>query len=390
MASSPDRDTDVAIIGGGPVGAALALALEREHRGAERLRTTLLEARTVPADDPRPIALSHGSRLLLERLCAWEALQPTPILHVHVSQQGGFGRVALSAHEVGVPALGHVVDYHAVSSALMRTLAGRNVELRLGARATALSDIDGGVRIDYAQDGAAGSLDARLAVVADGGELEGLSPPRVTDYGQCALTACVASEFAHGNVAYERFTRDGAIALLPFGAELALVWTQKSESAAALQAVDNTGFLAALREAFGGRLGAFTRVTGRAMYALALRRGAQSRDARRIAIGNAAQTLHPVAGQGFNLGLRDAWELAQALSGAAPSALGDARLLAHYRAARRIDRETTVGVTHGLVRLFANDYIGLPTLRGAGMTLVGSVPPLRDFFARRMVFGVRG
>lgn len=393
MASVIQMDTDIAIIGGGPVGAALALALEREHRtqlGGDTLRTTVLEARTVPSSDPRPIALSHGSRLLLERLRAWKALQPTPILNIHVSQQGGFGRVAMSAQQAQLPALGYVVDYHAVSTTLTAALRERDIDHRVGARATALHDIDDGVLIDYEQDGAASQLTAGLVVMADGGELEGVAPPKTTKYGQCAITACVQSGSAHGHVAYERFTRDGAIALLPFGERLSLVWTLKADRAVAVQALDDASFLAALREAFGGRLGAFTAVESRAVYALALRRGADPRHARRVAIGNAAQTLHPVAGQGFNLGLRDAWELAQTLGSAKPSELGESRLLSRYRAARRIDRGATMGITHGLVHLFANDYAGLAALRGAGMTLLGSVPPLRDFFARRMVFGVRG
>lgn len=385
-------DTDVLIVGGGPVGAALALALQRHSDSA--LRVTVLEARAAAVGDSRPIALSHGSRLLLERLDAWNALQPTPIAHIHVSQQGRFGRVALAAREANVPALGYVVDYSAVFAALTSVLRqvrrAMPCDYRVGARAIALHDSEDGVCVDYEHGEAAKTLSARLLVIADGGDIVGLAPQQVTDYRQCALTACVRTEVAHGNIAYERFTRGGPLALLPFGEELALVWTLTPEQAQAMQVADDATFLAALRSAFGGRLGNFTAVRDRAVYPLALRRGVASGHERVVAIGNAAQTLHPVAGQGFNLGLRDAWELAQALWTVAPAQLGAPDTLRGFHAARRLDRQATVSVTHGLVQLFSNDYFALGALRGAGMMLLGSVPPLRDFLARRMIFGARG
>lgn len=382
---TPQVDTDIAIIGGGPVGAALALALRDSA-----LSVTVLEARAmVASDDPRPIALSHGSRLLLERLGAWDALAPTPIAQIHVSQQGGFGRVALCATEANVPALGYVVDYSLVFAALSEA-AHAACRYQLGARASAIYDDDNCARVAYVQNHALATLRARLLVIADGGDIEGLAPAKVTDYGQCALTARVRTSLAHQHTAYERFTRDGPLALLPFGADMALVWTLTHARAAQLQAADSKTFLAALRAAFGARLGEFVAVDQRANYALSLRQSSDGARARVIAIGNAAQTLHPVAGQGFNLGLRDAWELAQGLRAVPPVQLAQRDTLQRYRAARRIDRQATLSVTHGLVWLFSNDYFLLGAARGAGMTLLGCVPPLRDFLARRMIFGVRG
>lgn len=382
-------DTDIAIAGGGPVGAALALALRDSG-----LRVTLLEARAADAlrtaHDPRPIAISYGGRLLLERLGAWQALAPTAIDHIHISQRGGFGRAALSAAACGVPALGYVTDYSKVHAALTDAVRTADVDYLDAARVTAV--IPGSERsgIEYSRHGVRAALSARLTVVADGGDIDGLSPAHVTDYGQCAVTARVRTARPHRNTAYERFTHEGPLALLPFGADMALVWTLPPARAQTLQHMDSGEFLAALRAAFGGRLGEFTAVAQRATFALALRRAAPDNPPRVVAIGNAAQTLHPVAGQGFNLGLRDAWELAQMLRAAPDRDPGAHEALHRFAAARRIDRRTTVGTTHALVRIFSNDFFALGTLRGAAMTLLGCVPPVRDVVARRMIFGTRG
>ena len=383
-------DTDIAIIGGGPVGAALVLALRHSD-----IRVTVLEARATGAsvtDDPRPIALSHGSRLLLERLGAWRGLNPTAINHIHVSQRGGFGRVALSAADAGVPSLGYVVDYKNIVMSLSdaaRNAQNNQSDYREGARATALHR-DGDVqRITYTRDGAVASLTARLVVVADGGDIEGFAPPKTLAYAQHALTARVSTTLPHKQVAYERFTREGPLALLPFGDEMALVWTLPPACAEEFKEADTKTFLSALRQAFGGRLGEFKTVTQRACYPLTLCYTADAAPGV-VAIGNAAQTLHPVAGQGFNLGLRDAWELAQWLRTTPVQTLSDNETLRHYRARRRVDRGATVAATHGLVRLFSNDFMPLHAARGVGMTLLGCIAPARNFLARRMIFGVRG
>lgn len=403
-------DTDIAIIGGGPVGAALALALG-ENKDSDA-RVTVLEARAADgygADNPppgslpiRPIALSHASRLLLERLGVWSALTaaatPAAIQHIHVSQRGGFGRLALNAADAGVPGLGYVFDFKVISVVMGNAARTGCYDYRAGARATALSREGSLLRINYARNGAAETLTARLVVIADGGEIEGLAPPKITDYGQHALTALVRTSLPHGHVAYERFTPEGPLALLPFCGSgnnssnaMALVWTLKPERAEALLHADDATFLAALRESFGGRLGEFTGVSRRAAYPLSLRQAAAHNGmAGVVAIGNAAQTLHPVAGQGFNLGLRDAWELARLLRTIPVQSPNACETWSRYRAERRIDRTATIAATHGLVRLFSNDFFPLRAARGIGLTLVGSVAPARDFFARRMIFGARG
>ena len=397
-------DTDIAIVGGGPVGAALALALRDSG-----LRLTVLEARAVSSDgarDPRPIALSHGSRLLLERLGVWADISATPINHIHVSQRGSFGRVAMSAADADVPHLGHVFDYNQLFLMLAGAAQRAGCDYREGACATALTRNGDVLRLDYTRDGVAAALTTRLVVVADGGDIAGLAPPKVVDYAQHALTARVSTTLPHKQVAYERFTPDGPLALLPYSAsgdrgdrgnEMALVWTLTPARAETLKDAGEKIFLDALRASFGARLGDFTSATQRACYPLTLRYATDTNAPGVITIGNAAQTLHPVAGQGFNLGLRDAWELAGILRRVSPQALTNPETIHETTAAlrgfassRRIDRGATIAVTHGLVRLFSNDFFPASAVRGAGMTLVGCIAPARNFVARRMIFGARG
>jgi 2-octaprenyl-6-methoxyphenol hydroxylase len=378
-------DLDVLIIGGGPVGAAAARALS-----GQGLALALVEPReTPPHADPRPIALAHGGRLILERLGVWEGLAPvTPIQRIHVSQRGGFGRVQLDAREAGLPALGYVVDYGRLAGAL-----GSELETACGCRLIrgAVTAVQPGTewasaQVDSGSDTA--TITARLVVVAEGGALAGAGT-RVRDYRQSVVTARITSTAAHGNVAYERFTPEGPLALLPMGTGLALVWTMAPERAEQLCELPDADFLQRLQEAFGGRLGAFTSAGARARFPLSLK-VAGGGGPRLVAIGNAAQTLHPVAGQGLNLGLRDAWELAATAGDYAGEDLGAGAHLAAYRRRRRLDRSGGIGFTDALVRLFSNDIAPLRAARGLGLALLGAAPPAKQFLVRRMTFGARG
>ena len=373
---------DVVIVGGGPVGSALALALRPTG-----WRVVLLEARTAAAADSRPLALSYGTRLILERLGVWPALaaNATPIRHIHVSQQGGFGRVALEAAEAGLPELGYVIDYSALARALAGAAEASAADCRIGARVDAWQ---GGqnAQVQYEMNGRSQVLTAPLIVVADG---SGVADTDVVDYQQCAVTARVVSEHPHNNRAYERFTPHGPLALLPDGAGWALVWTTSPTRAQVLCELDSKQFLAELRAEFGARVGDFIEVSGRASYPLKLRRAPRTPLEHAVLIGNASQTLHPVAGQGFNLGLRDAWELAEHAAGSTDLP-GSAAWLKGYHARRNVDRGGGIGMTHTLVQLFSNDLPPLRLARGLGLTLLGCVPPLKNFLVRRMTFGARG
>ncbi len=383
MNSAPDR-CDVAIAGGGPVGAACALALT-----ARGLDVRWLAPReTAAGADLRPLALSQASVQLLQRLGAQAGVaQATPISAVHVSQRGGFGRLVMMARDAGVPALGCVGVYRDVHHALLAAAERCAVPRGLSAvTAAALAPSADTVAVQCA-DGSA--VSAKLLVCADGGAgLLAQLPAFERDYRASALTAIVRASEPHGGRAFERFTADGPIALLPCSEGYALVWTLAPASAAALAEAPATGFLTALQDAFGQAAGSFTAVSERALHALKLRALRQLTAPRTVAIGNAAQTLHPVAGQGLNLGLRDAWELAQVLADHAHDP-GASAALAAYAAKRRFDRWATIGLTDGLARVFLPDQDWARGLRGMGLAALGSLPPLRRAFARRMIFGAR-
>jgi 2-octaprenyl-6-methoxyphenol hydroxylase len=380
-------DYDVLIAGGGPVGAAVALAL----RGTG-LAVGLLEARAPQAvqADPRPVALSHGSRLILERLGLWERLAPaTPIERIHVSQRGGFGRVELKAAEVRLPALGYVLDYGQLATTLARALEAEGGCRLIRATVSAVTAGQDVAHAHFDAGGGPGHASARLLAVADGGALAA-ARTRTRDYGQSVVTTRVACSVPHRNVAYERFTSEGPLALLPTGDRLALVWTTTPQHAQHLCESSETGFLEQLQRAFGGRLGLFREAGVRTRYPLVMKVADRIAEPRMVAVGNAAQTLHPVAGQGLNLGLRDAWELAMTLQGLDHNEIGGSTHLRSYARRRRLDRSGGIGFTDSLVRLFSNDIASLRLARGLGLAALGAVPPARDFLVRRMTFGTRG
>ena len=364
---------DVAIAGGGPVGSALALALSGSEVSFARITDE-----SGSAD--RPIALSHGSRLILERLDAWRALACTPIQTIHVSQQG-FGRTVMRCTDYGLPALGYVTAYSELLA-------------RLTARTPAVSGSLAGW--DHAEDEVVlrltvgkgeARLRARLLVLADGGLNR--AADHVVDYRQRAVVAEVLAERAPAGTAWERFTAEGPLALLPFRDRNALVWSVSPGTAVDLCKLPEAEFLARLRRAFGARLGEFRASGPRASFPLALRRSAVRPSPRVLAVGNAAQALHPVAGQGFNLGLRDAWELARMLLDASEEEVGTPRFLASYERSRRLDRYAGIGFTDFLVRVFSNSLPPLALARGAGLAMLDVLPPARNFLVRRMIFGAR-
>jgi 2-octaprenyl-6-methoxyphenol hydroxylase len=384
--SSDAETADVVIVGGGPAGSALALALAQGASRAAPRRVVVLESRPVATTEYRPLALSRGSSLFLQRLGVWSQLSAaaTPIRRIHVSQRGAFGRAQLEAGEAGVPALGYVVDYGLLSTVLAQA-AAQVADYRSGLRVV---DWSAGypARLSADCEGRLLRMETPLLVIADG---SGSADAEAVDYHQCALTAQVDAEGGCGDIAYERFTPEGPLALLPDRGQWALVWTVAPARAQHLCGLGDAEFLAELQLAFGQRAGRFTRVAHRASHPLQLRRAERQALPHAVLIGNAAQTLHPVAGQGFNLALRDAAALArQALD--EPQDLGDARWTARYVAARASDRRAMVGFTHGLVRLFSSDIPVLSTARGAALTALGSLPPLKRWFARRMSFGLRG
>jgi 2-octaprenyl-6-methoxyphenol hydroxylase len=390
MADGPE----VIIAGDGPVANLLALALAEQG-----VRFAVCGDGDGAAD--RPIALSHGSRILLERFAVFDRLDATPIETIHVSQRGAFGRTLMRASDHGLPAFGHVVSYAELQAVLKRRVRDAATDAVFSARMLHYAPAPQGdaVLVDTASaTGGSETLRARLLVLAEGGRAatgprgaRALHPARGgerrREYGQSAVVSRVRTELPHHNRAWERFTAEGPLALLPSGDELALVWSTTHETARSLCALRDAAFLARLSDAFGTRLGRFTAATGRIAFPVSLRYRRSSPLPRVLAIGNAAQTLHPVAGQGLNLGLRDAWELAHALRGADDA--GAAQLLMRYLDARALDRAAGIHVTDALVRVFSNSNPALGLARGAGLAAVDILSPARRFLARRMMFGTR-
>jgi 2-octaprenyl-6-methoxyphenol hydroxylase len=377
----------IVIVGGGPIGCAAAAALR-----CAGLDCLVLEARAADAQlsDARTLALSYGSRLILERLGAWQALPVvTPITSIHVSQRRALGRTLLQADEVGLEALGYVVRFSAAHRALLGVVQGSGGEIRNGARVTTIETAPDGVAISGACDGAEFALRARLVIVADGGVAlaEKLGARFTTrDYHQSAVVGLVRSSLPHGNRAFERFTPRGPIALLPCEEEFALVWTCPPGAVSALLALSDREFLARIQSDFGHRAGQFLAVRSKAAFPLTLRYTRQSVAQRVALLGNSAQMLHPIAGQGFNLGLRDAWDLAQLIVEHAADP-GHGAVLARYRAARLPDRVGGIGFTDLLTRIFSNDLPLLASARGIALGLIDVMPPAKRFLMRRMIFG---
>lgn len=382
---------DLIIVGAGPVGATLALALAQSD-----LDVVVLDARpagkTLRGD--RSLALSHGARLILERVGAWTALTAiagaiTPIREIDVSQSGGFGVTRLAADDHGLPALGYVVSYVALQGALDAALERAQVAVRFGASVTDVGGTLEHARAFFAGD-AAESLSARLAAVADGAgaSVAGIDRTR-RDYHQTAVVAKVWLDKPQAGVAYERFAADGPIALLPEGDHFGLVWTMAPTRAAETIELSDAAFLAALGKRLGGRVRGLARVAERRTFPLALEVARPTIATRAVVLGNAAQALHPVAAQGFNLGLRDAFELAQAIRDVPRQSIGGPSMLAAYAAGRKLDRLAGIAFTHGLVRIFGTDVPVVRWPRGVALALLNTLPPAKRAFTRAMLYGIR-
>ena len=382
---------DVVIVGAGPVGATLALALA----GGE-LDVASLDARApnTLARGDRSLALSHGARLIFDRLGVWSEVAAAPgavtaITAIDVSQRGGFGAARLDAREHGVPALGYVVSYRALQAALDAGLVRAGLAVQYGVAVIRVDATPAYAVIHGERDGAACEWTARVAAVADGGgEIVAGSSRHRHDYRQVALVAKLWTRQPHCGVAYERFTPEGPMALLPEGDHYGLVWTTTPAQGAALLAMPDDEFLVALAQRFGARVGGFLKSGDRRTFPLVLEFAGAVIGARTVLLGNAAQALHPVAGQGFNLGVRDAYELAQALLATPRDRLGAADALSAYARRRLGDRWAGIALTHGLLNVFGTDAALLRWPRGLALTLLDALPPLKRIFTHSMLYGI--
>jgi len=373
---------DIAIAGAGPVGMATAAMLIKRGVAAERI--ALIDAKPAQAAqrDPRSIALSQGSRQLLEQVGAWTT-SGTPITEIHVSRRGSFGRTLIEAVDYGLPALGYVCRYGAVGAALDAALDSSGVQMLRPAKVTDFSETNEHVQLQLENRD---TLCARLQIQAEGG-VYSQQPQRSRqhDYQQTAIIAQVQTDAAPPGRAFERFTAEGPLALLPQEGAYSMVWCVRPETAARLQSMDDKTFVLELQQAFGHRAGRFLQLGERHVYPLGLNAEPASTP-RTIAIGNAAQTLHPVAGQGLNLGLRDASVLATLLArDISPSSL------AAFARARRDDRQMTTGLTDLMARVFAStpDRSLAQAALGLALGLIDVMPPAKRLLADQMMYGMR-
>jgi 2-octaprenyl-6-methoxyphenol hydroxylase len=395
---SGNPTVNLAVVGAGPVGLTLALHAARALPAA---RVTLFDARPLEQDvsgDPRTLALSLGSVQLLQRLGAWNAEAAQHILEVHVSQQPPSlpsllaawvpePEVRIRAIEEAVPMLGAVLNYGAIVAPLQRVwreTAEREparLASRFGAPVAALKPVDGGVEVD------AGIVERfDLAVVAEGGVFSEQARKTIAhDYHQTAWVGTVSLAEARPGIAYERFTRHGPAALLPRrDGRSGLVWCVRSDADPVAE-LDDAQRLAVLNTIFHAEVGRIASVSALKRFPLGLNAERTLTEGRTVRIGNAAQTLHPVAGQGLNLGLRDAFELVRALSRSTDI---DA-VLRHVEWKRAPDRWAMIAATDFLARSFTWELPGAGAARGLGMAALQRLGPVKSALARQMMFGSR-
>lgn len=383
---------DVIIIGGGMVGASLACALS-----GQGLRLALVEAlepetRSEAGYDDRAIALAYGTRRIFNGLQLWDALAAaaSPIHQIHISDRGHFGMMRMDRSEEGLPALGYVVPARVIGQVLAAAVAKiQGLDIFCPATVTAVKRTNGAVDVELSREGTTTTLSTRLIVAADGAD----SPLReqfgidsvVSDYQQTAIVTNITPQLPHNNIAYERFTESGPLALLPMTEQrCAVVWTVASDQAGSVMALDEAGFLAALQSRFGYRLGRLEQVGRRQAWPLRLVQAKETVRERLALIGNAVHTLHPIAGQGFNLGARDVAVLAEVLvdavnAGEDPGSLG---VLNRYGDWRRRDHRNVTVFTDGLARIFTLPLPALGVARSAAMLAFDLLPPAKRLLTR--------
>ncbi|MFQ5936995.1 MAG: 2-octaprenyl-6-methoxyphenyl hydroxylase [Acidiferrobacterales bacterium] len=385
-------DYDIIIAGGGLVGANLACAL-----AGSGLRLAIVEPKhwqdSQRSYDDRSLALGYGSRRIFEGIGLWQeiSVDAMPIKRIHISDCGRFGFARLDASDAGIDALGYVLEVPALGKVLYRALQKSDaIDLFCPAAVTGLALEHDAARVDLQQAGAHKAITARLIVGADGGrsrvrEIVGIGA-HTTDYGQNAVVANVTPGRRHNHIAYERFTESGPLALLPMrDNRFTVVWSARREHVDTILRWDDYKFLQELQRRFGDRLGEFKNVGRRTSYPLSLTRVNVHIRARITLIGNAAHVVHPVAGQGFNLGLRDVAVLSEVIADAARAGrdIGDLAVLAQYSKLRRTDTYAVTLFTDGLIRIFANALTPLAIARNIGLIVTDLLPPVKRALIRR-------
>lgn len=384
-------DYDILIVGGGLAGNSLALALKDSG-----LRIALVEASTreqlhnSPAGD-RALALSAGTVKLLQALDAWESIKDksTAIKNIHISDRGHFGKTRLSAKKERVEALGYVISARNIEGHLAELVENTEITQLCPARVIGLSSDSEAVHLSLKQNEQSINLTVKLVVGADGGQstirrlLE--IPQQVTQYDQTALITTVKTTLPHNNTAYERFTESGPLAVLPVNKEeCSIVWTRVNEDAEDLISSSEAVFLEQLQQCFGYALGELTLSAPRRAFPLSLIQAENMVSGRTVIIGNAVHQLHPVAGQGFNLGIRDVVQLAEMLlqQQKKNKDIGEAGFLQYYAELRKKDHALTIGFTDGLVKIFSTDWFPVAAARSISLAVLDHIPMAKSLLAK--------
>ncbi len=384
-------DYDVLIVGGGLAGNCLALALkEKGMRLAVIEANTREELKNSPAGD-RALALSAGTVTLLEALNIWSGIvdKATAIKQIHISDQGHFGKARLSAEKQGVEALGYVISARDIETHVAEMVEQAGIEQICPARVVGLMSGLDTVNVSLKQGEQSLNLSARLLVGADGGQSSVRKlleiPQHVTEYGQTALVTTVKSSLSHKNVAYERFTSSGPLAMLPLNEqECSVVWTRSHEQAEELMALNEADFIEQLQQSFGYHLGVLSLSAPRRAFPLTLIRAENMQQGRTVIIGNAVHQLHPVAGQGFNLGMRDVVQLAEMLHQQWQNQgdLGDKLLLQEYAESRLKDHDQTIAFTDNVVKIFSSDWLPMAAARSISLAVMDHIPAAKAMLAK--------
>ena len=376
------KEFDITIVGAGPVGMSLTAMLVQQGVKSERILLIDAKPESTSLQDPRSLALAAGSKQILDTLHSWPT-HATSITQIHVSRRGSFGRTLIKSDDYALTALGYVCRYGDVIASLLSTLQHQDVEILRPVSIKDVQESDSQIILTL-DDGT--SVQTNCLIQAEGGVFGSQSTQPVhRDYQQTAIVTHVHCSAPISGRAYERFTSEGPFALLPQDEGYALVWCARPETVARLLELSDAEFLQACQSTFGNRLGQFTQTAARISYTLGLNAHPAS-TARSVAIGNAAQTLHPVAGQGLNLGLRDAAVLARLLArDCSPASL------AEFMQTRSSDRKLTIHLTDVMARVFASspDHSWTQTLLGLGLGGVDAIKPVKKYLAEQMMFGWR-
>ena len=384
------KNSEYLIVGAGPVGLVFSLLLAKQNQNSH-----LLESRRKndSHSDGRALALSYGTKLILEDLGIWSPLEKkiSEIKDIHTSQKNSFGRTLLSASQHNLPALGYIVSYGALSKVLEEAVnQSPKIKITYEFEVSAIkNEKDRSILYGGNKDL---PIEAALLVLADGGKnttglIEGLKK-KETSYNHTALVTKVTSEIPPNKIAYERFTSMGPIALLPNGSkEFSLVWTGKDEDIQALAKSPKKLFLEKLHEHFGDRVGKFLDSDNFITFPLKKIILEEFPKKRMVVIGNSAQTMHPVAGQGFNTGIRDAYDLSKLINESEPSQVGSECFINQYYSLRKSETKKTLFFTDSLVNIFSNDLVVLSLTRGMSLSLLDNFKPIKNFLVNKMSFG---